>query len=213
MGKILLVLGTILILNSSGDRATAEVTITITNRVMHQMRSGVGASWHAMLFPTLSHGGSAFGGSPPVIPQHERLWHSMEKHADWLALKFIRAEMEWRYFEPHRGQYAWDAPEMKVLERILAWAQRQGSDVMLQCMWVNLPWQAFPEYRGDPALEQASAPADLDAWADGWVALLSTWSASAGTRASAGSTWSTSRISTGGSSRPTTPNGKTARGK
>ena len=158
MGKILLVLGTILILNSSGDRATAEVTITVSNRVTHQMLSGVGASWHSILAPTVSHGGSAFGGSPPVVAQHERLWTSMEKQAEWLGLKFIRAEMDWRQWQPTHGEYTWDSPEFKILDRILSWAQRHGSDVMLQCMWPNVEWLAFPEYRGDPALVQESAP-------------------------------------------------------
>ena len=43
---------------------------------------------------------------------------------------------------------------------------------MLQCMWPNVEWLAFPEYRHDPALVQDSAPADLDALAESWVVLL-----------------------------------------
>jgi hypothetical protein len=39
-------------------------------------------------------------------------------------------------------------------------------------MWPNVEWLAFPEYRDDPALVQASAPADIDAFAAGWVTLL-----------------------------------------
>ena len=104
--------------------------------------------------------------------QHERLWVSMEKQAEWLGLKFIRAEMDWRQWQPQKGQLTWDSPEFKVLDRILGWAQHHGSDVMLQCMWPNVEWLAFPEYRDDPALVQASAPADIDAFAEGWVTLL-----------------------------------------
>jgi hypothetical protein len=152
--------------------AGAPVTITVSNRVTHQMLSGVGASWHSIIQPPVSHGGSAFGGSPPVRPQHERLWTSLEKQAEWLGLKFIRAEMDWRQWQPERGRLTWDSPEFKILDRILSWAQRHGSDVMLQCMWPNVEWLAFPEYRSDPAMVHVSAPADLTAFANGWVALL-----------------------------------------
>ena len=152
--------------------ATIPLRITVSARVTHQMLSGVGASWHSILHPPVSHGGSAFGGSPPVTPQHEKLWASLESEAEWLGLKFIRAEMEWRQWQPERGRFTWDSPEMKILDRILSWAQRHGSDVMLQSMWLNVEWLAFPDYRSDPALTQVSAPADLDAFAEGWVTLL-----------------------------------------
>lgn len=146
--------------------------INLSDHVAHQMRSGLGASWHCILHPPVSHGGSAFGGTPPVTPQHEMLWSSLEQHAAWLALKFIRAEMDWRQWQPERGRFTWDSPEMRILNRILSWAQQHGSDVMLQSMWLNVEWLAFPAYRQDPALTQVSAPADLDAFAEGWVTLL-----------------------------------------
>jgi glucokinase len=136
------------------------------------MQSGVGASWHSLLRPTISHGGSAFGGTPPVTPAHERLWGSLERQAAWLGIKFIRAEMDWRQWQPQPGVFTWLSPEMKILDRILGWAQQHGSDVMLQCMWTDVEWLAFPEYRDDPARVQTSAPADLGAFATGWVTLL-----------------------------------------
>ena len=105
---------------------------------------------------------SGFGATPPVTPQHERLWASLEREASWLALKFIRAEMDWRQWQPSRGVFTWDSAEMRILDRILGWAQRQGSDVMLQCMWRNVELLAFGEYRADPALVRVSAPADLE---------------------------------------------------
>jgi len=148
------------------------IQVIVSDEITHQMSSGVGASWHSILHPPVSHGGSAFGGAPPVTPQHEKLWLSLEKQAAWLGLKFIRAEMDWRQWQPDHGRFTWDSPEMIILERILSWAQRHGSDVMLQCMWLNVEWLAFPEYRHDPALTQVSAPANLDKFAEGWVTLL-----------------------------------------
>jgi hypothetical protein len=156
----------------ASDPAPGAVSIDVGDRVLHQMRSGVGASWHSIMYPTVGHGGSGFGGTPPVIPRHEALWRSVERHAEWLGLKFIRAEMDWRQWQPEKGSFTFDSPEMAILERILSWAQGHGSDVLLQCMWPNVEWLAFPEYRRDPALVQASAPCDLEALAQGWVALL-----------------------------------------
>ena len=160
------------LMNTAHSAPVPEVSITVANKVFHQMQSGVGASWHSILHPPVSHGGSAFGGNPPVIPRHEKLWQSIEQQAEWLGLKFIRAEMDWRQWQPKPGHFTWDSPEMKILDRILTWADRHDTDVMLQCMWLNVEWLAFPEYCGDPALTHASAPADLDAYANSWVTLL-----------------------------------------
>ncbi|MBI2516318.1 MAG: hypothetical protein HYV95_05325 [Opitutae bacterium] len=152
--------------------AAAGVTLSVSDRVVHRMKSGVGASWHSLLRPTVSHGGSAFGGTPPVTAAHEGLWRSLERQAAWLGLKFIRAEMDWRQWQPQRGVFTWTSPEMQILDRILRWAQQHGSDVMLQCMWLDVEWLAFPAYRDDPAKVQTSAPSDLEALAESWVLLL-----------------------------------------
>ena len=152
--------------------ADNSVTLDVSKQCLYQMGSGVGASWHTIIHPTVGWGGSAYGGSPPIIPRHEKLWTSLERHADWLALKFIRLEMDWRQFEPSKNEFTWDSPEVKIADRICRWAQRRGADVMLQCMWLNVGWLSFPEFAGDPCLETFSAPADLDAFAQGWVALV-----------------------------------------
>ncbi|MDR1279324.1 MAG: hypothetical protein LBK99_00690 [Opitutaceae bacterium] len=149
-----------------------HVSLKLAAIPVNRMRSGVGASWHSILNAPVGHGGSAFGGQPPVLPVHEPLWKSIEAHADWLRLRFIRLEFEWRQFEPRRGEFTWDSPEMRILDRICAWAERAGADVMLQQQWGGVSWNAFPEFRGDPAMEIYSAPADLDAFADGWMRLL-----------------------------------------
>ena len=136
------------------------------------MASGVGASWHSILRPPVGHGGSAFGGTPPAIARHERAWETLEDAACWYGLKFLRAEFEWRQFEHEKEAYTWETGEMQVLHRILGWAQRHGADVLLQHQWPGISWNAFPEFRGDPAMETYSAAFDLDAFAAGWVALL-----------------------------------------
>ncbi|MDQ8194765.1 hypothetical protein QEH59_10035 [Coraliomargarita sp. SDUM461004] len=138
----------------------------------HQMRSGVGASWHSILNAPTGHGGSAFGGQPPLLPAHEPLWKSIESYASQLKLSLIRLEFEWQQFEPEKGAYNWDSPEMQILDRICAWAQRNGADVLLQQQWGGINWNSFEAFRGDPAMETYSAPADLDAFTTGWMHLL-----------------------------------------
>jgi hypothetical protein len=147
-------------------------TFSISNEPIRQMASGVGASWHSILRPSVGQGGSAFGGTPPAVARHERAWETLEEAACWYGLKFLRAEFEWRQFEPEKGVYTCETGEMQVLRRILGWAQRHGADVLLQQQWPGISWNAFPEFRGDPALETYSAAFDLDAFAAGWVALL-----------------------------------------
>ncbi|EIP97759.1 hypothetical protein OpiT1DRAFT_02206 [Opitutaceae bacterium TAV1] len=149
-----------------------HVSLKLAAAPVHRMQSGVGASWHSILNAPVGHGGSAFGGQPPVLPVHEPLWRSIEAQADWLKLRFIRLEFEWRQFELQRGEFTWDSPGMRILDRICAWAERAGADVMLQQQWGGVAWNSFPEFRGDPAMETYSAPADLHAFADGWMRLL-----------------------------------------
>lgn len=80
--------------------------------------------------------------------------------------------MAWRQFEPEQGEYSWDGPEMLILDRICRWAQTHGSDVLLQCSYIDAEWACFDEFKGDPALQVYSAPKDLEAWARSWVVLL-----------------------------------------
>lgn len=148
------------------------IELQIEPNPTRQLASGFGASWHSMLRNPLGHAGSPFGGTPPDLPRYENLWTSIEEAATWYRLKLIRAEFEWRQFEQNRGTFTWESPEMKILHRILRWSQNHGADVILQNMFMGGSWNVFPEFAGDPVLETYSAPADLDAFADGWVALL-----------------------------------------
>ena len=61
---------------------------------------------------------------------------------------------------------------MRILYRILDWNQKNGADVFFQQMWCNAAWLAYPEFRDDPVGRVHSAPADLDAFADGLATLM-----------------------------------------
>ncbi len=163
-------------------RGGDDVVVTVDcNKVINTMRGGMGASWHAIeapipygvkhpIFDGYSHGGSGWGGYPPA--GDERKWQQIYRHASWLGLDWNRVEIEQRVYEPDRGKFTFDGPEMQVLYRILDWNQKNGADVFFQQMWCNAKWLAYPEYRDDPVGRVHSAPTDLKAFADGLAALI-----------------------------------------
>jgi len=136
------------------------------------MSGGLGASFHAIETPIPgSEGGSGWGANP--APDDETGWRSVFHYADWLGLDWCRVELEQRMYEPARGHYDWNGPEMRILYRILDWAEARRVDVFLQQMWGNTAWNAYPELRADPARRVHSAPLSLDDFADGTAELAS----------------------------------------
>ena len=149
------------------------------DEVLHTMRGGIGASWHAMSkdiplenekydYPVRFQNprGSAYGGNPPVSETDS--WDQMCRHATWLGLNFNRVELSQRMYEPERGVFDWNNEEMLALYRILDWCEAHEADVFLQQMWGHVEWNAFPGVH--PLL---SAPRSLDDFASGIRELLS----------------------------------------
>jgi hypothetical protein len=161
---------------SASSPSGSEVRLTVNaESVIHTMRGGFGASWHAIEQPIpvegdRSHGGSAWGANPPA--EDARAWRQIWRHADWLGLDFVRVELEQRMFEPDQGRFTWDTPEMRILYRILDWCQRRHADVFLQCMWGNVEWNAFPEFRGSPVKRVHSGPYSMESFAGSLTALM-----------------------------------------
>jgi hypothetical protein len=166
----------------AGDVPAGPVEVTVDcDKVVNTMRGGLGASWHAIetlipygvdhpVFKGYSHGGSGWGGYPPAAA--DRAWQQIGRHAAWLGLDWNRVEIEQRIYQPERKRFTFDSPEMRILYRILDWNQTHGADVFFQQMWCNAAWLAYPEYRDDPVGRVHSAPADLDAFADGLATLM-----------------------------------------
>jgi hypothetical protein len=166
----------VMLLPIRASAGEASVTISLDcDYVRHVMRGGIGASWHAIETPIpvvngRSHGGSGWGGYPPA--EDGRAWRQIYRHAEWLGLDFCRVELEQRIYEPERGQFTWDSPEMRVLYRILDWCEQRHVDVFLQQMWGNVDWNAWPEFRGDPAKRVHSGPYSMDEFADGLATFM-----------------------------------------
>jgi len=162
--------------DAASPRTVDNVTIQVdTGTVVHTMRGGWGASWHAIEKPIpygdgYTHGGSAWGGNPPS--DDDDAWQQIFQYADWLGMDWCRVELEQRMYEPQRGQFDWDNAEMRILHRILDWCQRRDVDVFLQQMWGNVEWNTFPEWQGDPVRRVHSGPASMDDFATGLATLV-----------------------------------------
>jgi hypothetical protein len=162
-----------------GGKAPAGSRIVVdASRVRHVMQGGLGASWHALVhdvplenekydYPVrfTSPRGSAWGGNPPL--ENAAAWEDLYRHARWLGLSFLRVEIDQRMYEPERGRFDFASDEMRVLFRILDWAEKEGADVFLQQMWRHVGWNAFPGVH--PLL---SAPRSLEEHASGFAALV-----------------------------------------
>jgi hypothetical protein len=172
-----------LLLANLPTAASGEVRITVdAATVVNVMRGGIGASWHAIeqpipysdkpdpVFGNKSHGGSGWGAYPPA--EDTAAWQQIGRHARWLGLDWNRVEVEQRIYEPQRGQFSWDNPEMRILYRILDWCEKQKADVFLQQMWGNVRWNTFPQWRDDPLGRVHSAPLSMEDFGEGLAALV-----------------------------------------
>ncbi len=147
-------------------------------QVIHKMKGGIGASWHAMSkelplnnekydYPVrlMNPRGSAYGGNPPV--SNESAWEQINYHARWLGLNFIRVELSQHMYEPERNLFDWYNDEMLALYKILDWCENNRADVFLQQMWRHVEWNAYPGVH--PLL---SAPFSIEEFANGIAVLL-----------------------------------------
>ena len=139
-------------------------------RIIHHMKSGIGASWHAIEEPVQGHGGSAWGANPR--PEDSDAWESIFSYASWLGMGFCRVELEQRMYQPQRNRFTFEGYEMRILYRILDWCEAHHTDVFLQQMWSNVRWNAHDALLGSPNSVLKSSPKDLEAFSDGIVALL-----------------------------------------
>ena len=152
--------------------AAGEVRIQVdVATVLNTMRGGIGASWHAIEEPIPgTHGGSGWGAYPPA--EDEAAWAQIDRHARWLGFDWNRVEFEQRIYEPERGQFNWDNPEMRILYRILDWCEKNKADVFFQQMWGNVKWNTFPPWRDDAVKRVHSAPASMEDFGEGLATLV-----------------------------------------
>ncbi len=139
----------------SGNSVQHPATIAVDcSKIKHTMAGGAGASWHA-IGPTgfwyknlqgranRNARGSGWGGYPPL--ERTQAWDDIRRHARWLALNFIRVEIDQRMYEPGRGRFDWDNDEMGALLAILDWCEENKADVFFTQMWPDVEWNAYKE--------------------------------------------------------------------
>jgi hypothetical protein len=164
----------------AGSPLSAQVIVKIQTQspVVHTMKGGLGASWHAVRkegpwqnsaydFPArlTSARGSALEGNPPL--SNAKAWQQLRQHIRWLGLNWIRVEFSQLMYEPERGKFDWNNEEMQTLFRILDYCQQNGVDVFLQQMWTEVAWNAFPGVH--PLI---SAPRSLEDYGNGLATLV-----------------------------------------
>jgi hypothetical protein len=153
-----------------GSSSMERLTVTVDlGAVRHTMSGGIGASMHAIETPIDGHAGSAWGANPH--PDDEARWRELMAHAEWLGLDWSRVEIEQRMYQPERDRFTWDSHDMRVLYRILDWADANQVDVFLQQMWQNVRWNAYPAFQSAQRDWLRSAPADVEAFAEGFAAM------------------------------------------
>ena len=154
----------------------ADVSITIDkDTVISVLSQGIGASMHAIedsitVTPDRSFGGSAWGGNPCL--SDTEAWDKALGHAKWLGIDWVRLELEQRMYNPERDKYTWDSYEMQVLYRFLDWCEANDVDVLLQQMWSNVEWMAYPAHRTSPLGILRSAPYDKELFAQSYATLV-----------------------------------------
>lgn len=142
------------------------------------MRGGIGASFHVVskVLPTKKPGrgdswsGSEYDGNPE--PEDTKHWDDLFRYAEWLGLDWCRVEFEQSVYEPERRRFDWDGSQMRVMYKVLDWAESRGVDVFLTQMWADVAWNSFAENAGDPVRTLRSAPKEMNEWAFGLGELI-----------------------------------------
>jgi hypothetical protein len=182
MSKIILILSLVFVCcqGCTKTSTTASVHVRIfPDSVINTMKGGMGASMHALedSIPAgifngkyKSWGGSAWGANPD--PDDTQAWQTVYKMTDWLGLDWCRLEINHRMYEPDQGRIDTTCYEMRILYRWLDYCQSRNIDVLLQEMWPDVEWLAHPSLKNDRIKLLCSAPADFNAWADGFANLV-----------------------------------------
>lgn len=165
-----------LLLIGCSSEKQADVVINVNfDNVISEVSQGVGASFHAIedsiiMIGDRSYGGSAWGGNPAI--DDDKAWEKVFYHAKWLGLDWTRMEIDQRMYNPEEGVFTWDSPEMKILYKYLDFCNENNVDVLLQQMWSNTKWMAYPKHRDNPIGIISSAPYDKEKFAESYATLI-----------------------------------------
>lgn len=160
--------------NTQKQKAEVNVVVDI-EKTISNFSQGIGASFHAIENPILvtddrTWGGSVWGANPK--PDDYASWEKVLHYADWLGIDWTRLELEQRMYNPEEGIFTWDNDEMTILYRYLDWCEAHKVDVLLQQMWGNVAWMAYPQHRNSEEGILTSAPYDKQKFAESYASLV-----------------------------------------
>lgn len=151
--------------------------VVLTDQPNYLVKWHFGTNVHAIIESnSVKNGGllgSSYGGIP--VPEDTESWDKIFRHLDWFGFNWIRLGYEHNDIQPERGRYPWRDQSLSKEQtdnynnilKYLDWAQSNNVDVLLQEMAQATDWNCIPgENIGH------SAPADLEAWADGYVSFV-----------------------------------------
>ncbi len=152
-----------------------DVTIRVSDKVINTLTQGVGASIHAiedsiLVLDGITWGGSAWGGNPD--PSDSARWERIFYHIRWTGMDWTRLEICQKMYNPEEGIYTWDNHEMRILYKYLDFFQANGIDVLLQQMWSDVEWMAYPGHRTNAMGILRSAPYDKEKFAVSFATLM-----------------------------------------
>lgn len=170
-----LLLSTFFLFSCSNSSKKTDMKIDISDNVINTITQGVGASIHAIEEPVLivdgiSWGGSVWGANPD--PDDDERWAKVFHHIKWIGLDWTRLELCQKMYNKEEGVYSWDNHEMRILYKYLDFFQENNIDVLLQQMWSDVQWMAYPRHRNDPMGILRSAPFDKEKFAEAFATLL-----------------------------------------
>ena len=153
----------------------ADVSINVSDKVINTITQGVGASIHAMedsilMVGKTTWGGSAWGANPD--PDDDARWERIFHHIKWVGLDWTRLEVCQKMYNPEEGVFSWNNHEMNILYRYLDFFQANNIDVLLQQMWSNVKWMAYPKHRNSTMGILRGAPYDKEKFAESFAALM-----------------------------------------
>jgi len=155
---------------AAATATTTATTVTLmANQPLHTMTEGVGVDMTSLI-TSKCHDlgescGSAYGGLPAADDATH--WNNLLNYANFLGFDWIRLQLEQNQYEPAKGVFTWDSPNMTALYREADWAKAHGVDIYLQETWQANAWNSIP---GTPVAH--SAPNNMTDWATGFATMV-----------------------------------------
>jgi len=140
-----------------------RLTVTVSERVIHQMAEGLGFNWYAAYDPR----------TYPAADDEAR-WQRIFEHAEWLNMRFVRFGQSGNALCDGDGDFMPGHFSFDQLRRLNAWAEVRGMHIILDPFSIPRPhqfepWEGAGRAWGEPNAAYALGVADIDRYVDRFV--------------------------------------------